>query len=267
MRKIRLAAALSFVSLAAPAACLADAAASPASHIISSIDLSKPFGTRSPWRFIASQGPTVAHAVSADDSAPGAVTPCITRDNGNTCLPDTDGALRRGEKADYFAEPHYLLDARIVHGQSDRALFLLSIGSLFTDNGDQVVGTRLYIYDRDRDSFALVYAHRTARNNNQEVRFIAEGPLQGDIVSVEPTRDAPFGYWVSVNRLATDTYQEVLRYRSATTYGDGNPLAVIDAEMPDIQRRMGLWKPGMPLPLPKRACPSPHLVKSVLWCR
>lgn len=153
-----------------------------------------------------------------------------------------------------------------MHGPSGRALFLLSIGSRFADDGDQVVGTQLYAYDRGRGSFALVYSHRTACNNNQEIRFIAEGPLQGGIVSVEPTRDAPFGYWVSVDRLTTHAYQEVLRYRSATTYGDGNPLAVIDAEMPNIQRRMGLWKAGMPLPLPKHDCPSPHLVKSVLWC-
>jgi hypothetical protein len=61
-------------------------------------------------------------------------------------------------------------------------------------------------------------------------------------------------------------FKEVLRYRSATQYGDGNPLAVIDSEMPNMAQRLGLWKPGAPMPLPARACPKPHLVRMALWC-
>ncbi|WP_197733015.1 hypothetical protein [Paraburkholderia pallida] len=268
MRKIGLAAVLSFATLTAPVACFAQAVAKPATHVISSIDLSKPFGTSSPWRFIASQGPDVQDPIGARDSAPGVVFPCITPDNAKTCLPDTDSALRRKKDADFLSEPHFLLDARIVHASAEHALLLLELGSFETGDGDQLKGTQVYAYDRGRDSFALVYAHQTGRNNNQEVRFIADGPLQGEIILVDPTRDAPFGYWVAVNsRAGGGSYREVLRYRSATTYGDGNPLAVIDAEMPNIQARLGLWKPGMPLPLPPHDCPAPHLVKSVLWCR
>jgi hypothetical protein len=60
-------------------------------------------------------------------------------------------------------------------------------------------------------------------------------------------------------------YRQVLRYRSATQYGDGNPLAVIDSEMPNILRRLGMWRAGQPLPAP-RGCKRPHLIKDALWC-
>jgi hypothetical protein len=265
MRKTGIAAVLSFISLALPAACFADAASKPATHVISTIDLAKPFGTHAPWQFIASQAQSGPESGGLRDTDPGTVFPCMTADNSRTCLPDTGSALRGTDNADEFSEPHFLLDARIVHA-SDRALFLLKLGSVQADDGDQIRGTQVYAYDRTRDSFAIVYAHRTGNNNNQEVRFIADGRLQGDIISVEPTQDAPFAYWVSVNSIgAAGSYKEVLRYRSATAYGDGNPLAVIDAEMPNIQRRLGVWKAGMPLPAP-RDCATPHLVKSVLWC-
>lgn len=57
----------------------------------------------------------------------------------------------------------------------------------------------------------------------------------------------------------------MLRYRSVTRYGDGNALAVIDSDMPALQRRLGLWRPGQPLPVPDR-CPAPRLVRGELWC-
>jgi hypothetical protein len=177
----------------------------------------------------------VPDLIGARDSAPGVILLCITPDNGKTCLPDTDSVLRRTKDADFLSEPHFLLDARIVHASANRALLLLELGSFQTGDGDQLEGTQVYAYDQVHDSFALVYARHTGRNNNQEVRFVLDGPMQGDIISVDPTRDPRFGYWVSVNGLVGgDSYKEVLRYRSATAYGDGNPLAVIDAEMPNI---------------------------------
>jgi hypothetical protein len=62
----------------------------------------------------------------------------------------------------------------------------------------------------------------------------------------------------------------VLRYRSATLYNDGNPLAVIESEMPNIERRLGLWKPGQ-RPYPNfgsndKPCLRPDAMSSRLWC-
>jgi hypothetical protein len=148
--------------------------------------------------------------------------------------------------------------------------FLLQTATEHSDNGNQGVFTQVLAYDRSNDRFRPVYAHFTGRNNNEEDRFIMSGPLQGSVISVEPTSDAPFAYWVSVHKLeSTLSYTEVLRYRSATRYGDGNPLSVIDAEMPNIELHLGLWHPGLPLPVPtspRHPCRNPRLIHTALWC-
>jgi hypothetical protein len=91
------------------------------------------------------------------------------------------------------------------------------------------------------------------------------GPLAGDIIAVEPTETAPFGYWVTVNVFTpAQGYRPVLRFRSATTYADGNSLPVIDSEMANILGRRGLWRPGSPLPA--TPCAKPILRRMVLWC-
>ena len=122
-------------------------------------------------------------------------------------------------------------------------------------------------YNRARNEFVSAYEGWAGHNNNQEIRYITSGPLRGAIVSAEPTGDAPFAFWITVDRLApTGHYRKVLHYRSATHYNDGNPLAVIDSEMPNIQQRLGLWRRGQPLPLPARGCRRPRLTNRELWC-
>ena len=134
-------------------------------------------------------------------------------------------------------------------------------------NGDQRVGRVMLRYDRASGRFVRVFQLVTGHNNNQDVRYIDKGPLRGAIVSAEPTPNAPFAFWITVRRMGADgRYAPVLRYHSRTRYGDGNALPVIDSEMPEIQRRLKLWQPGQPLPLPDRACARPHLVGRVLWC-
>jgi len=240
-------------------------ATAPEGKVVASIDLAKPFGTRSPWRLIATQGPDAESVIGNQE--PGAITLCLTRDAGRTCQPGLGDLLGEGGD-DPFVAPHYLVSPVIVHPVPGRALLLLQVASVHSGNGNQRVATRLLAYDAEKDGFVTAYAQRTGRNNNEEVRYVAEGPLKGAVIFAEPTSDAPYGYWVSLSKPdAGLRYRQAFRYRSATRYGDGNPLAVIDAEMPNIQQRLGLWRPGQKLPLPLgRACPRPHLVKSVLWC-
>jgi hypothetical protein len=76
------------------------------------------------------------------------------------------------------------------------------------------------------------------------------------VIAAEPTDDAPYAYWIAVSRLGAGGYAQALRYRSATRYGDGNPLSVIDSEMPNILQRLGLWRSGSPPPLPAEPCQS-----------
>ena len=232
---------------------------------IAPFDLREAFQTRSPWRLTATQEPMVEDP--AGQLAPGAIHLCMSNDAGRTCDPAPNRALRLTNDGDVFSQPHFLLRAQVVRPAGKPRLFLLELASFHAGNGDQRVALQLYTYDQAKDVFRLAYSHRTGRNNNQEIRYVEAGPLSGAVIASDPTSDAPFRYWITVDRPnGSGVYQPVLRFRSATAYGDGNPLAVIDSEMPDIQRRLGIWLPGMALPLPAKACPRPHLVGGALWC-
>ncbi|GLQ98194.1 hypothetical protein [Dyella mobilis] len=233
--------------------------------LLSSIDLARSFGAKSNWRFMVVQSPETTDQVVGP--MPGKITLCITHDGGASCLPDLDHILRPPSGGDGYSDPHYLIDARIVRPRNDRPLLLIRVASQHSMDGDQRQATVALAYDSTRDAFTPVYEKRTNRNNDQEIRYFAEGPLKGAIISAEPTEDAPFGFWVIVDRLgATGVYEQILRYRSATRYGDGNTLPVIDSEMPNILRQLNLWHPGMALPLPTGKCAKPRLVGQELWC-
>lgn len=243
----------------------APAAANP--RILMQLDLSKDMGTRSPWIFTATQGADIPDLTGDDGPVPGPIKFCLSADHGHSCAHDFSRILRLPGGDDLFSEAHQLNELRVVHPRGKPALLLLKASSIHSSNNDQRVALVLMTYDRTRDAFAQAYQFQTRRNNSQEVRYIANGPLEGAVISAEPTSDAPFAFWIIVNKLgASGHYQQVLRYRSATRYGDGNPLAVIDSEMPTIQSRLGLWRQGQPLPLPAGQCLKPHLIKQELWC-
>ena len=236
---------------------------------IAEVDLAAPFHARSAWRFVVVQGPPAPDDMA--DLASGLVAMCLRPSPQAACDPALDRLPDYPRSAgDPAWPPHELQAAELVYprGRSAPPLFLVRTGSEISGDGDQVVATQVLAYRPKTDGFERVYEHATGHNNNQEVRFIAAGPLRGDMVSVEPAEKAPYGFWLTVSALTPAyTYRQVLRYLSATRYGDGNPLAVIDSEMANIESRLGLWRPGAPLPLPAGACPKPRLVSMELWCR
>ena len=254
-----------------------DPAASPAFHPSpqgTRLELGKPFHARSPWRLVVTEGPPAKDY--GDFDAPGALTLCLQKGPAGPCVSEpVTPAPRSTAPGDAIAwEPHYLRTAQVVYPRGPNAApFLLIVtGSLNSGDGDQLVATQLVAYDAGHDAFHRIYSRNTGRNNNQEIRFIDHGPLRGSVISAEPEEHRPFGYWIVVESLTqAGAYRQVLRYRSATRYGDGNPLAVIDSEMPTIERRLGLWKPGDPLPVPSSAgngkpCSKPTLRHDALWC-
>jgi hypothetical protein len=264
------AAAASARSAPSPAPSLRDlVVADEIAPTIANIDLTAPFHARSAWRFHATQQP--AEKGQIDDDGPGQITMCLSGGRQAPCDPALDVMPDHPRAADDPGwPPHYLQAARLIYprGRAAPPLFLVRTGSEISGDGDQAVATQVLAYRPRTDRFERIYEHLTGHNNNQEVRFIATGPLRGDIISVEPMEKAPYGFWVTVSELTPAyAYRQVLRYRSATRYGDGNPLAVIDSEMPNIEARLGLWRPGAPLPLPAGACPKPRLVKTALWCK
>lgn len=256
-----------FLGFVSAFAVTAGASAAAPHKPLTPLDLQKPFAARSPWRLTATRGSPVEDP--SGDIAPGRIVLCLTRDAGRNCDPGPNLALRLPDGDDPFSQPHFLRRAEVVRIPHRTPLLLIELASFHAGNGDQRRSLQLYGYDRASDTFRLAYGHRTGRNNNQEMRFVESGALAGSVITADPTTDAPFAYWISVARPdAAGRYKQAARFRSATIYGDGNPLAVIDSEMPNILKRLRLWRPGTDLPLPAAApCPRPHLVNEALWCR
>jgi hypothetical protein len=258
-----------FAGLVGSDLALCEPAPTPSSGI-APVELSKPFNSRSAWRLVANQRPPAVDY--GGNPAPGELHLCLEKGPAGPCTADSSLTPPESGASHNGWEPHYLKVAKPVYprGRSANPLLMIVTASMHAGDGGQVVVTQLFKYSRTSDKFARVYVHATGTNNNEEVRFIPIGPLKGAVISAEPTDDAPYAYWVEVNRFTPErAYRQVLRYRSATRYNDGNSLAVIDAEMPNIKRRLGLWRPGSPLPLPKgaaRRCPRPHLKGAELWC-
>jgi hypothetical protein len=238
--------------------------------VISNIDLSGPFATRETWRFIATRGPLAVGASGSGADEPGEIQLCLRTTPSAPCDPQLLNALEGASSAnDRFMQPHYLNAVKIVYprGSGDQPLLFVQTSSLHAGNGGQLVSTQMLAYENSQNRFVRIYQYTTGTNHNEEVRYLSSGKLIGDIISVDPTDNAPYGYWVTVSALTPQyTYKTVLRYRSATHYGDKNPLAVIDSEIPNIEQRLGYWKSGMALPLPTGACPRPRLIRMELWC-
>ena len=171
-------------------------------------------------------------------------------------------------------EPHYLLAAKVVYPQGPAAppLLLIVTGSLNSGDGDQIVATQLVRYLPAKDAFQRVFAGSTGKNNNQEIRFVTAGALRGSVITAVPEAHRPYGYQMAVDQAdAAGVYRPILHYRSATIYGDGNPLAVVEPEMPSIEQKLGVWRPGMLLPTPEmgggsKPCRKPVLKHGELWC-
>lgn len=236
------------------------------------IDLTQPFETQTHWTFVAATlaGP-YPDALDGTPIDGGSLAQCFVNDLTAHCRyatppagsdPSSDAALRF-----WFSTPVKLYSAQVVYAGADntRPLLLIQTGAASGGDGSHSIYTELFTYDRPSNKFKSVFSNSTGSNNNQKTRFLEQGPLRGDVIVDDPTSSAPFGYWISVYALKDDTYSRSLRYRSATHYGDGNRLSVIDSEMPGILRRMGLWKAGGPLPAPP-GCSHPVLRHGEEWC-
>lgn len=238
------------------------------------LDLNAPFRTVTPWTLVVAKQPD-AEGIDASGlgDREGAVSVCFVHAGQPDCddtpyltrLRELGIALPGGERPFY-----QLFGSRIVSDGAGRPLLSLKACTAHGGNGSCGISTWLFGYDARQDRFRLVFSNLTGSNNNQETRVIEQGPLRGAVVVALPTDTAPFVYRVEVYRPAADgRYRLTLRYRGRTGYGDGNPLPVIDAEMPALLARLGLWKSGDALPAPPvmpAACTRLVLRRGVEWC-
>jgi hypothetical protein len=237
--------------------------------VISHIDLMRPFGTVTQWTFVAVQegGPPPTRIEEQ-----GPILVCLVK----SATPDCAGRFYQHVSSSdqpWFDTPYHLLASSVVYASGDKSnpLLLVKVCTAENFNGDCGMATALYRYDRRADHFIRVFLNVTGRNNNQATRFVECGPLEGDVIVDYPTEDAPYTYWVEVYRAGeSGQYVRILRYRGRTGYGDGNPLAVADSEMPEILRHLGLWQSGDALPIPAhlpQKCSDLFMRNGEEWCK
>jgi hypothetical protein len=246
------------------------------SNVIVHLDLTQTFQTKSRWSLVAAKQPDEESSVQdGAGNRIGAVSLCFVENDEPDCSEEMFLAKYREEKVSFVSGEHAfyeLFASDVVFSGSGRTLPLLRIKSCTNRgaNGNCGVSTFLFAYDRKAERFRVVFFNMTGGNNNEETRFVENGLLLGSVIVASPGYDAPFTYFVEVYKRTSDSeYSRALRYRGHTGYGDGNPLAVIDSEMPETLRRLGLWKTGDALPVPPRmpgGCTRLIMRKSVEWC-
>lgn len=240
-------------------------------EIVDHLDLTHPFGIQSQWTFVAAILPGSRVNVFAEIVHSGPLAICFVHDLTPQCkYPAADKHSSPPWRANLF----HFYAAKVVFAGANHTdpLLLVNTGGASGVNGNHAIYTHLFSYDKRTKGFQVAFHDMTYSNNNQETRFVEHGPLRGDVITAVPTVTAPYAYWISVYVQDKEgRYPDpALRYRSATRYGDGNPLAVIDSEMPDILEHFGKWKPGDPLPIPAHlpsSCARPLFLRGgEEWC-
>lgn len=240
------------------------------SKVIQNLDLTEPFQTVSRWSLVVAKQPDNESNVGDGLGNPmGAIYFCFVKKEEPDCKHEIFRVTEESGR-----DPFYQVFASdVVFAGPEKTLPLLrtKTGGTVGANGNCAVTTSLLTYDQSADRFRVVFSNVQGRNNNQETRFIESGPLLGHVIVAYPTDNAPFTYFVEVYRQGPGgQYAQILKYRGTTGYADGNLLAVIDSQMPETLRRLGLWKEGDPLPLPPRmprACVGLVMRKGVAWCQ
>ncbi len=251
------------------------------SKVIAHVDLTRPFDTKSQWTLVIGKQPDEESTATDGLGEPvGAVSVCFVKDAVPNCSDAVFLEKCREQKVAVVPgeRPFYELSAsKLVYPGPGKTLLMIKASTRSGANGSHGIFTVLFDYDRKADGFRVGFFNVTGSNGNQETRFIETGPLLGAVLVADPyggapppTRVNPYGYSVEVyKRDAAGRYARVLAYRGRTSYGDGNPLAVIDSEMPETLHRLGLWKPGDVLSVPLRmpaGCTRLVMRKGVEWC-
>jgi hypothetical protein len=236
--------------------------------VVSHIDLTELFGTATQWTFVAIQDD--GHPID-DFEDHGPIFLCLVK----AASPDCTQHFYEQVSSDMpeLDTPYHLFASNIVYANQNKSnpLLFVKVCGAQGPNGNCGIATALYRYDKGTDRFIRVFLNLTGRNNNQDTRFVESGPQQGDVIVDNPTENAPYTYWIEVFRAGdSGQYGLILRYRGHTGYSDGNQLVVADSEMPEILHRLGLWKPGDPLPAPAhlpQGCRHLFMRNGEEWCK
>jgi hypothetical protein len=243
--------------------------------VVARTELTQEFATRTRWSLVVTQEPATAEA-------PGDLHFCFLHDGRAACPSvaihfrcdylDRQPACPPATAAnDDRLHYNHLGAVAILHpkGQTTPLLVVSAVGNWVGPHTQ--AGKIVWAYRRDRDSFEEIFSGSRNVAAEEEVRLVAGGPLSGDILSADLTERSPFPFVITVYRLQRAArYVKTLEYRGRTRYRDGNALLVLDGEMPEIERRLHLRRPGDPLPLPLRLpmrCRAIEQHDGLEWCR
>jgi hypothetical protein len=233
------------------------------------LDLSSPFRARSDWRLVIARGsdndPSGTHVGRPDHPVRG-IHLCFERGSEENCPPM--GVVN--QPGLYVNE---VTRVAIVQFNARSLLLVTTAGAVSEFGFSSGITTWVWTYREATDHFDLVFSNGTGVTNNQETRLLENGPLAGDIVvALNPPLGSPppYRYTITVyRRSGSGSYKHILHYVARTREGDGNPLAVIDAEMPEIENRLHVWRVGQPFPKPKTMppdCATVEMRHGVEWC-
>lgn len=245
------------------------------SNIETHLDLTKTFNTKSQWTLVVAKQPD--NESETEDGAGnhvGAFIYCFVKHIIPDCTESMFVArLKQTGRVVDDEHPFYVsYESKISYSEAGNTNPLIKIKACTyrSGDGDCGIATFLFAYDRVNDNFQVVFFNITGHNNNQETRFVESGALVGNVIVAYPTTDAPFSYYIEVHKQGTSgAYKQILKYRGKTRYNDGNPLSVIDSQMPETLRLLGLWKAGDALPVPPKmpaGCSRLVMRKNVEWC-
>lgn len=234
----------------ASAAAAQTSADAPETEIVSTTDLAAPFHARSKWQFVTRQDPPQDAALG---TVPGNLHFCFVNDGAQNCV-DSDFNVLGSSQIEYPTPTSH-----------EPVLVVELVDQVSVTGGGRA--TLIWAYNAKTDRFEQIFDHAVNRNTNGEIRLITSGPLAGAIVMDSAGGRPTYRYHITVYRIENSDVREVLSYDGNSKYNDGNPMPVIDAEMPEIERRLHLWNPGDPLPTPVRTqCSSLVMKHGVEWC-
>lgn len=220
---------------------------------LADIDLTQAFHTPTTWRYVVTEN---SSSTGFNDDI-----------SDKACF--VDGGKRDCEDLlAYTLGRTYII---LPKGKLRVPLFVVTYDG--TAGNGNYAGTTVYTYRAAANRFEAIFGASSPPNNSGEIRVIQDGPLVGDVIVSIPPRGRPYKFTIEVYRLQKALhYVKILSYQGKTGENDGNPLAAINSEMPEIERRLGLWKKGDPFPTPARmpegnACQSVYMHNGIEDCR
>jgi hypothetical protein len=228
--------------------------------VLRTIDLTAPFHTKTRWSFeVRQEAPDCTDWEAFD---PPVVLMCFIHEGKDSCSPGRN-----------------VFDSvEIVYPDEAKSQPLLEAISHLEVDGPSVglEDNDFWTYDAVLDKFSSAFSNQIWRDSGEETRLITAGPLRGDIIVSRITVRASPRYMIEVYKpsemlkrtVFPSSFIKFYQYESRTRSDDDNRLPVIDAEMPEIFRRLGLHAPKNIEDYIKdvpEGC-KPQMRNGLLWC-